>query len=213
MLWHFVSPSQEDWDLKLPCAKFAYNNATGFTPFELNYGRHPRGPFNVTLQTIVPDATEFVEKVNDALSCAQNCLRSAQARMKKPADTKRRDMEFAIGDQVLLSTKYLRVLDGTRKLAHKWIGPFPIVRRIGKQLTSWTCLKLCQATSVKFSKFVNENLITATLTHRRCLYPIFKEPSRSGRLRGHLTIGMSRFLQRAVALRESSLSSGLGLAM
>ena len=42
---HYVSPSQDDWDLELPCAKFAVNNAvkvvkasSGFTPFFLNYG-------------------------------------------------------------------------------------------------------------------------------------------------------------------------------
>lgn len=134
MLRHFVNPSQNDWDLKLPCAEFAYNNArkaaTGYTPFELNYGRHPRSPSTVEVNSLVPEASEFVEKVNDAISRARGCLQSAQARMKKLADTKRRDVEFSVGDEVLLSTKYLKV-QNTRKLAHRWIGPFPVVRRIG----------------------------------------------------------------------------------
>ena len=40
MLRHYVGPSQDDWDLRLPCADFAINNAvkaaTGHTPFYLN---------------------------------------------------------------------------------------------------------------------------------------------------------------------------------
>ena len=86
----------------------------------------------MTVQTIVPDATESVENINDALSRAHKCLRPAQARMNNLADTNRKDMECAIGQQVLLSTKYLLVHDGMRKLAHKWIRPSPIFRRIGK---------------------------------------------------------------------------------
>ena len=60
-----------------------------------------------------------------------NCLISAQVRMKKLADSKRRDLEFKIGDEVLLDTRHLRYPSG-RKFADKWIGPFSIVRRIGQ---------------------------------------------------------------------------------
>ena len=42
----FVNFEQNDWARLLPMAEFAYNNAknasTGHTPFELNYGYHPR---------------------------------------------------------------------------------------------------------------------------------------------------------------------------
>ena len=42
----FVKFEQNDWARLLPMAEFAYNNAknasTGHTPFELNYGYHPR---------------------------------------------------------------------------------------------------------------------------------------------------------------------------
>jgi hypothetical protein len=55
MLRPYVSPSQDGWDLKLPCAEFAVNNATtaatGFSPFYLNYGRHPRGPATGVMDT------------------------------------------------------------------------------------------------------------------------------------------------------------------
>ena len=42
----FVNFQQNDWTRLLPIAEFAYNNAknasTGYTPFELNCGYHPR---------------------------------------------------------------------------------------------------------------------------------------------------------------------------
>ena len=42
----FVNFEQNDWARHLPMAEFAYNNAknasTGYTPFELNCGYHPR---------------------------------------------------------------------------------------------------------------------------------------------------------------------------
>ena len=42
----FVNFEQNDWVRLLPMAEFAYNNAknasTDHTPFELNYGYHPR---------------------------------------------------------------------------------------------------------------------------------------------------------------------------
>ena len=84
-------------------------------------------------QLSIPKLLNFVEKVNAAISRARDCLISAQARMKRLADQKGRDVEFAVGDEVLLSTKYLRVPDGTagRKLANKWTGPFPVVRQVG----------------------------------------------------------------------------------
>jgi len=45
MLRAYVSPLQLDWDEHLVAAEFAYNNilhaSTGYTPFYLNYGRHP----------------------------------------------------------------------------------------------------------------------------------------------------------------------------
>ena len=42
----FINWEQNDWAQLLPIAEFAYNNSkntsTGHTPFELNYGYHPR---------------------------------------------------------------------------------------------------------------------------------------------------------------------------
>ena len=107
MLRHYISPSQDDWDLKLSCAEFAVNNAvkaaTSFSPFYLNHGRHPRAPSSIVVDTQLPSAHEFAEKLNVAISRARDCLAAAQAHMKRNADSHRRDAQLAVGDEVLLS--------------------------------------------------------------------------------------------------------------
>lgn len=54
MLRAFVHPRQDDWDEYLPLVEFAYNNSvnatTKFTPFFMNYGRHPSTPIDSALQ-------------------------------------------------------------------------------------------------------------------------------------------------------------------
>lgn len=51
MLKKFTSRNQQDWDEYLPYLLFAYREApqesTGFSPFELLYGRQVRGPLDV----------------------------------------------------------------------------------------------------------------------------------------------------------------------
>ena len=50
-----------------------------------------------------------------------------QARQKKYADRKRRDVRYEAGDSVLVSTKNMRTLQG--KLTPKWVGPY-LVREV-----------------------------------------------------------------------------------
>ena len=48
MLRMYISPEMKDWEKWLVHAEFAYNNAqhkaTGYSPFQLAYGRHPVTP-------------------------------------------------------------------------------------------------------------------------------------------------------------------------
>jgi len=71
------------------------------------------------------------------LADAKRHLRLAQEQQKKQYDKGRRDIEFSVGQQVLLSSKNItlrRIGDNaaTPKLMPKWIGPFPIEEVIGK---------------------------------------------------------------------------------
>ena len=58
-------------------------------------------------------------------------LRSAQAQQKRHADRRRRHVEFDVGDQVLLSTRNLKLLAPSRKLQDRFVGPFTVVAKVG----------------------------------------------------------------------------------
>jgi Chromo (CHRromatin Organisation MOdifier) domain len=49
------------------------------------------------------------------------------------ANTKRRDVQYEVGDWVLLSSKNLRFKVGTPKLLPRWVGPFQVLKRVGSQ--------------------------------------------------------------------------------
>jgi hypothetical protein len=53
--------------------------------------------------------------------------------MKRQADTHRRESELAVGQKVWLSTAHLPLKQGTRKLAEKWTGPFPIIAQVTRE--------------------------------------------------------------------------------
>jgi len=140
MLRAYTTPFQHNWDEYLVPAEFAYNNSlqasTGFTPFYLNHGRHPHTPLSLltdhhrpTASDTNPAANDFVGRFQTNISRAKDALYRAQQRQQRYADQHRRHAEFSVGDQVLLSTKYLslHLKEGTTpKLCPKFTGPFKI---------------------------------------------------------------------------------------
>ena len=143
MLRHYIGElSHNEWDTCLSTAEFAINNSyhesIGTTPFRLNFGKDPRLPLSIPDLTTskVPSAAQFADRMQEGLISAKKCLTSAQQRQKRQYDKSHREVSFNEGDQVLLSTKHInmRTPIGTRttkKLLPKWIGPFPIEKKIG----------------------------------------------------------------------------------
>jgi hypothetical protein len=137
-LRHFVSATLNDWDLLLLRAEFAHNNAfhesVQDTPFNMNHGRHPRTPMGGKCDEDVPaDFAAFVERLRSTLTLARKLLIAAQQRQKAYADKHMIEKSYKIGEQVLLSMKYLNIKHGktNRKLLPKWIGPFRVVSKVG----------------------------------------------------------------------------------
>jgi hypothetical protein len=71
--------------------------------------------------------------MEEGLARAKASLLAAQSRQKLFADQKRREVEYKVGDDLLLSTINFKLKHpGTRKLLPKWVGPFKVKERIGK---------------------------------------------------------------------------------
>ena len=134
MLRAFVNRRRDNWDKLLPLMEFAYNNSeqasTKQTPFYLNSGRHPLLPVNLDVppNRNAPTAQALAQHLRDTLERAQAHLAKSQERQAHQANKRRTDLEFQVGDQVLLSRRNLR----HGKLDAVWLGPYPITERISR---------------------------------------------------------------------------------
>ncbi len=137
MLRNYVAPSQDNWDEYLSLAQFAINNSvhksTGSSPFMLNFGFNPRLPLSIVGTSKSPVAAEFTQAMQRRIFEARTCHRVATQRQKLYADRNRVDVQFKPDDWVLLSSKNLRFKAGTPKLLPRWVGPFQVVKAIGRQ--------------------------------------------------------------------------------
>lgn len=144
VLRHYVSPQHKDWVHYVRLAQFAINNswheATTFTPFYLNHGRHPKLPGLESLElekdagvgTYQSQGVMTAKKVKWAIHRAKQCLWAAQDRMRTYANQRRRDVTYKEGDMVMLSTANLRTQGSSRKLMPKYVGPFEVREMVGK---------------------------------------------------------------------------------
>lgn len=132
MIRQCVRPDQKDWVSKLPAIEFAVNSArsstTGFSPFQLNYGRNP-SPMIWKGQEEFPGVRKFAEQMKLAIMSAHDSIIAARVINTVQADRKQASANYKVGDLVYLSTKNLSLPEGrARKLAPKYLGPFAITR-------------------------------------------------------------------------------------
>jgi hypothetical protein len=135
MLRHYVDPDGRDWDKHISMAEFAVNNAyhdsIKSTPFFLNFGRHPRVPGHPDFPSKVPEAQGVERRLRELWARAKECLQAAASRQKAYVDARRTSVEFAVGEQVLLSTRYARPKNVLgKKLLPRWMGPFAVTEKV-----------------------------------------------------------------------------------
>ena len=137
MIRAFVNYKKNNWDEHLVEFEVAYNSAvhstTGYTPFFLNYGIHPRTiPAQLLVESPNPSVNEFLANIQEATRKAIANIQRKNEYMAKYANQKRLPHKFQPGDWVWLSTANLRLEDGstTRKLHPKFCGPFKILTEI-----------------------------------------------------------------------------------
>ena len=139
MLRSFVNPRQTNWVQLLPLMEFAYNNSvnasTGFSPFYLNYGRHPH---TAILRAIgkrkqFPAVDQWLKDLMSVrLEAVKNNL-AAQKSQAKAMNKSRKDVSFSVGDKVLLDSINLKLpAHITKKLSARFIGPFTVTAIVNK---------------------------------------------------------------------------------
>lgn len=139
MLRAFIDNKQSNWDQLLPSLEFAYNNAvnasTGYSPFFLNSGQHPRLPIALlsTPTSSVPAVDHFLTEQATTLTLAQDALQRAQDHQEEQANKRRRNHKYKVGDKILLRATNITIpADSVRpadKLRPQFLGPFTLLEQ------------------------------------------------------------------------------------
>ncbi|XP_076449507.1 uncharacterized protein LOC143285940 [Babylonia areolata] len=126
MLRRLAQEEPRIWDRWLPALLFAYREvpqeSTGYSPFELLYGRTVRGPMQILRELwLHPEKSEL----QTAAEYIQNVSKAA-TKYKKFFDVKAKSRYFAEGSKVLLLRPSKH-----NKLELEWQGPYTVLRRVG----------------------------------------------------------------------------------
>ena len=141
MLRKYVAANGKDWDRWLPYLMFAYREvpqaSSGFSPFELLYGRPVRGPLDLLKEawegpkaphtnSILSHVLQMREKMEEMTELVRSNLEKVQHRQKVWYDKKARQRTLQPGQKVLLLLP-----TSENKLLAQWQGPFTITRKVG----------------------------------------------------------------------------------
>ena len=141
LLRKIIQGEGREWEKYLSYVLFAYREvpqeSTGFSPFELIFGRDVRGPLDILkeqwskAEEPVDDILTYVTKVRERMETAREIviqnMKKSQNKQKEWYDLKVRDMKLRIGDQVLVLLP-----TSANKLLSQWHGPYEVTRVIGK---------------------------------------------------------------------------------
>ena len=140
MLRACVLDFKGSWDDHLPRIEFAYNNSfqasIQMAPYEALYRRKCRsliGWFKVGKAELL--GPNLVQQAMEKVKLIRDRLRIAQSRQKSYADVRRRDLEFDVEDWVFLKVSPMKSVmrfGKKGKLSPRYVGPYKIIRRIGR---------------------------------------------------------------------------------
>ena len=141
MLRKVVAQDGKDWDCLLPYLMFSVREvpqaSTGFSPFELVYGRHPRGLLDIAKETWESEATPYKsviehvaqmqERIEKVMPIVKEHLLQAQESQSRVYNRSARVRNFSPGDRVLVLVPTVE-----SKFLAKWQGPYEIVEKVGE---------------------------------------------------------------------------------
>ncbi len=141
MVRKFVKEDAKNWDKWLEPLLFAVREvpqaSTGFSPFELLYGRQPRGVLDVIKESWEEGPSNSRSEIQYVLDLraklhtlgrlSRENLLQAQDRQTRLYNRGTRLRQFTPGDKVLVLLP-----TSSSKLLAKWQGPFVVTRRVGE---------------------------------------------------------------------------------
>lgn len=134
----FTGDTQDDWASLLPLAEFAYNNSehtsTGVSPFFMVMGKNPRWTEmqeDLHHEGEAPAGVKRFEQLQNVREKAADRLKKAQESQQRHHAKTHISPAFRKGDQVLLSTKNLKLRQPSKKMSSLFIGPFLIDEAVG----------------------------------------------------------------------------------
>ncbi|KAH7890489.1 hypothetical protein F5I97DRAFT_1786038, partial [Phlebopus sp. FC_14] len=107
-----INYHQNDWAEWIAITEFSFNDklrtSSGYSPFFLNYGRHPRKGFEPRGTVQTESAETFITRMKNIHDDANSALAKAAADMKCFYDRYRRDAsDYKPGDQVWLEATHI----------------------------------------------------------------------------------------------------------
>ena len=145
MLRKLCDEQSKQWNRYIPALLFAYRDAsavqdtTGFSPFQLLYGRQVRGPLSILRELWTKEVeddevkstyqyvVDLRTRLEDTCKLAQEAAQKNSAKYKSYADSKAKNRQFQKGDEVLLLLP-----DDNNKLLMQWRGPFTILEKVNQ---------------------------------------------------------------------------------
>ena len=141
LLRKLINKEGRDWDQLLPYVLFAYcevpQSTTGFSPFELLYGREVQGPLDIlkeewvaekrTDESVVSHILAICERMEEMTNIVKDNVKEAQQQQKTWYDKAARERELKPVEEVLVllpTSSYI--------LLAQWQGPYRVTRKGGK---------------------------------------------------------------------------------
>uniref|UniRef100_A0A8C5M0U9 ribonuclease H n=1 Tax=Leptobrachium leishanense TaxID=445787 RepID=A0A8C5M0U9_9ANUR len=140
MLRKVIDRDGRNWDLLLPYLMFSIREvpqaSTGFSPFELLYGRHPRGLLDVVKETweqettpyrsVIEHISQMQERMEAVIPLVREHMRKAQEAQRYSYNKNARLRVFQPGDRVLVLVPTVE-----NKFLATWQGPYEIIDKVG----------------------------------------------------------------------------------
>jgi hypothetical protein len=141
MLHHAIRENPRQWHKSVPFLTWAMrecsNATTNLPPYLLMYGRVPRGPLAILKETWMGDRElppnlgkteiQYLQELKENLELAGKYADShavgAQKRYAAAYNTRAREKQFSVGDQVMVLSP-----DSSNKLYSRWHGPHAIAQ-------------------------------------------------------------------------------------